>query len=90
MFARDMLTHPAGVLSPEDMFTLLKNSGLIDSNRTIEDVMRDSKSFLEKIEKDQLENHLPNATDIQDNRSKSYAKAQLPAKAQEETEVEEE
>lgn len=46
MFAKDMMANSAGVFSPRDMFTLLKNSGLIDSNRTFEQVMNDSSDFL--------------------------------------------
>jgi len=50
MFAREMLM--SGLLAPKDMLDLLKNSGLIDTNRTMADIMSEGKAYLDTLPKE--------------------------------------
>ena len=48
MFAHSMLN--SGMLAPSDMLDLLKNSGIVDTNRTLEQVREEAKTYLEELD----------------------------------------
>lgn len=54
-FAKEMLSDPSQVFAPEDMLVLLKNSGLIDSNRTMDSIVRDAQQYQATLENERDE-----------------------------------
>ena len=57
-FAKHMLD--TGLMAPADMLDLLKNSGLLDSNRTLEDVQREADEYMQSRPEAQIDTN-PNS-----------------------------